>query len=379
MSRPPKFSWWEKEGLIRPADFAVVGAGITGLSAAYFLKLQAKQARVLVLEKGSRPEGATVRSAGFACFGSAGELLADVKTMGEAEAYGLAGQRYLGLTLLREIHGDSALEYEPCGGFEVFFAEEKEQAEEIRQKLEEVNQKLNEYGNFSGAVFEEPGRHETETLGFANLHMVIKNKFEGGLHPQKLWNSLLAKCLELGVEYRSGVEVKQIESGRLMGIDYEMPCRKILVANNAFAHAWLPDEVQAARAQVWVSELLKKPFPEGTFHHCEGYNYFRGYAGRLILGGGRHIAPEAETTFSTENSESIEKYLKEELLPRLFRNNPPKMVESWAGTMGIGLSKKPRIAEWKPGVWTAIRMGGMGIALGTLAGKMGAELMLEDN
>jgi glycine/D-amino acid oxidase-like deaminating enzyme len=46
--------------------------------------------------------------------------------------------------------------------------------------------------------------------------------------------------------------------------------------------------------------------------------------------------------------------------------------------MGIGISKKPRIGLWKPGVWTAIRMGGMGIALGTLAGKMGADLMVEN-
>ena len=378
MNVQPKFSWWEKEGLNRPADFAVVGAGITGLSAAYFLKMHNPKARVLVLEKGARPEGATVRSAGFACFGSASELLLDVETMGADEAFALAGQRYRGLQMLREIHGDMALEYEACGGFEVFFGDEKGKAEEIRDQLEHVNRQLNERGEIDGVVFSELERHETEALGFKDLHMAIKNKFEGGLQPQKLWNSLLVKCLGLGVEYRSGVEVKQVESGRLLGLDFELPCRKILVANNAFAHAWLPEQVKAARAQVWVSEVLARPFAEGTFHHKDGYNYFRGHAGRLILGGGRHIALEEETTFSTENSEQIKQYLMGELLPKLFRNNPPKMVESWAGTMGIGISKKPRIGLWKPGVWTAIRMGGMGIALGTLAGKMGADLMVEN-
>lgn len=377
MNLPPKFSWWEKEGLNSPTDFAVVGAGITGLSAAYFIKRHAPKARVLVLEKGGRPEGATVRSAGFACFGSASELLADVKSMGESEAIDLACSRYNGLTLLREIHGDLALEYDACGGFEVFFNEEKEKAKEVLDQLEPINRQLKERGEFAGEVFIELKGHEIEGLGFKNLYSVVKNKFEGGLHPQKLWNSLLAKCLGLGIEYRSGVEVKQVESGRLVGLGFELPCEKILVANNAFAQAWLPEEVQAARAQVWVSEVLAAPFPRGTFHHQEGYNYFRGHAGRLILGGGRHIALEEESTFSTENSEQIKQYLMGELLPKLFRNNPPKMVESWAGTMGIGISKKPRIDLWKPGVWTAIRMGGMGLALGTLAGKMGAELMIE--
>lgn len=372
----PNLSWWEREGLNRHADFGIVGGGITGLSAAYFLKTRVPTARVVVLEKGARPEGATVRSAGFACFGSISELVSDVRSMGEAEAYTLAGERFKGLSLLREIHGDEALEFQACGGIEVFFKEDKENGVELLAQLETVNRNLKDISGIPGTVFREMNTSELSRLNFNQLELGIINGLEGALHPQKLWNSLLGKCLALGIEYRAGIEVHHIDSGILAGNDFSLPCGQILIANNAFAQRWFPDEIKPARAQVWMSEPLSHPFPPGTFHHHEGFNYFRGHGGRLLLGGGRHIHPEAETTFSTETTEEIEQYLIEDILPRLFNGQPPKMVLNWAGTMGIGNTKQPKYGEWKPGVWTAVRMGGMGIALGTKAGQQGALHML---
>lgn len=369
-------SWWEREGLNRHADFGIVGGGITGLSAAYFLKTMVPSARVVVIEKGARPEGATVRSAGFACFGSISELVSDVRSMGELKAYSLAGERYKGLSLLRAIHGDVALEFHACGGIEVFFTEDKYQGDELLDQLEKVNQKLNDISGIPGTVFRNMSKIETSQLNFRHLELAILNGLEGALHPQKLWNSLLGKCLALGVEYRAGFEVNHIDSGILAGIDFSLPCGQILIANNAFAQRWFPEEIMPARAQVWMSEPLTHPFPLGTFHHHEGFNYFRGHGGRLLLGGGRHIHPEAETTFSTETTEEIERYLLGKILPRLFNDQPPKMELSWAGTMGIGGTKEPKYGEWKSGVWTAVRMGGMGIALGTKAGQQGALHML---
>lgn len=73
-----KLSYWEQKSLIGNPDVAVIGAGITGLNAAIRLKQLDPALDVLVLERGALPEGASTRNAGFACFGSPSELLADL-------------------------------------------------------------------------------------------------------------------------------------------------------------------------------------------------------------------------------------------------------------------------------------------------------------
>ena len=76
-------SWWEKDTLARPYNLIVVGSGITGLSSALFFKRSRPGARVLVVDRGFWPTGATARNAGFACFGSAGELFDDLAAESE--------------------------------------------------------------------------------------------------------------------------------------------------------------------------------------------------------------------------------------------------------------------------------------------------------
>ena len=87
-------SWWELDALSNTRDLIIVGAGITGLSTALFYKRRFPKHDVLLLERGFWPAGATTRNAGFACFGSAGELLDDLQQgQDEVEAgIKLAGQ-----------------------------------------------------------------------------------------------------------------------------------------------------------------------------------------------------------------------------------------------------------------------------------------------
>src|SRR5699024_10665891 len=113
-------SFWERETLSRPCDLVIVGAGIVGLSSALFYKRQYPGQEVVVLEKGCLPGGAGTRNAGFACFGSVTELLADMENEPEEHIKRLIHRRYLGLQLLRKTLGDRAIGFEPCGGYEFF-------------------------------------------------------------------------------------------------------------------------------------------------------------------------------------------------------------------------------------------------------------------
>ena len=75
-----KYSYWELREWFSDIDFTVFGSGIVGLNCAMELKKKHPKARVLLLEKGMLPQGASTKNAGFACFGSLSELIDDLNT-----------------------------------------------------------------------------------------------------------------------------------------------------------------------------------------------------------------------------------------------------------------------------------------------------------
>ena len=62
---------------------------------------------------------------GFACFGSAGECMDDLKTLGDEALAELVRERALGLRALIEMLGESALGLQWSGGWELFRQEEQ--------------------------------------------------------------------------------------------------------------------------------------------------------------------------------------------------------------------------------------------------------------
>ena len=76
-------SYWEIKSWFTNIDYTIVGSGIVGLSCALHLKERFPKAKILVLEKGTLPQGASTKNAGFACFGSLSEILDDLITHSE--------------------------------------------------------------------------------------------------------------------------------------------------------------------------------------------------------------------------------------------------------------------------------------------------------
>src|SRR5437764_1278060 len=105
-------SFWERESLL-DYDCIVIGSGIVGLSTAISLKEINPSLRVMILERGILPGGASTRNAGFACFGSPTELLADIELDGADAMTALVEKRFLGLGKLRKRLGDKEIGYEP--------------------------------------------------------------------------------------------------------------------------------------------------------------------------------------------------------------------------------------------------------------------------
>ena len=136
-------SFWEQKNFLN-YDLIVVGAGFTGLSAAINFKKKHKKAKVLVIDRGVFPSGASTKNAGFACFGSLTEILDDFWSMTPDEVLQLVEKRYTGLTQIRKQFGDQALRYQHRNGYEILGEEQLEaldQLDDINQMLKKIFKK----------------------------------------------------------------------------------------------------------------------------------------------------------------------------------------------------------------------------------------------
>jgi glycine/D-amino acid oxidase-like deaminating enzyme len=148
-----------------------------------------------------------------------------------------------------------------------------------------------------------------------------------------------------------------------------------LICTNGFAQQFIPNrDVLPARAQVLVTTPIEDLKVKGTFHYQQGYYYFRNVEDRILLGGGRNLNFEAETTTQLETSKEIMTALETLLSTVILPNQSYSIEYQWAGIMGVGQTKAPIIEKIDDKIGIGVRMGGMGVAIGTLVGKELAEL-----
>ena len=372
-------SYWELKNFLT-YDLIVVGAGFTGLSAGIHFKKEYPKAKVLILERGNFPTGASTKNAGFACFGSLTEILDDFWSMSPDEVVELVERRYHGLKQIKKHFGEKALRYQHRNGYEILDQDSLKAVEQI----EEINHLLKKV--FKKEVFslvKNPLK-----FGFSDqVKAVIKNRFEGELDPAAYLNSLWEKAGSLGIKILTGISVEEIdqESGSLKAIGsigqehLEFRARKIAVCTNAFTKKlWKDCPMEPGRGLILLSKPLGFDLPwKGAFHMDKGYVYFREVDGRLLLGGARNKDIKGENTTEFGVNQAIRSHLdrlaKEVILP--YRELEWDM--EWTGIMAFGPKKSPIIQQIGPTTAVAVRLGGMGVAIGWQVGKELSELLSE--
>src|SRR3984885_6446888 len=110
---------WEKESFFNHQDIIIVGSGFVGLWSAYFLKRKRPKLKILIIDRGIIPTGASTRNAGFACFGSVTELIADGEKMGEDAMLELVEMRYRGIKRIAKLFSSKQIGFERFGGYEL--------------------------------------------------------------------------------------------------------------------------------------------------------------------------------------------------------------------------------------------------------------------
>ena len=382
------FSFWEKNSFIKAPDVIIVGSGIVGLNAGIALKKKSPALHVLIIDGGMLPYGASTRNAGFACFGSPSELMGDLQKSSWEDVLTLLEKRWKGLLALRNLLGDRGIHYEPLGGYEVFREGDETLYEQCMDFLPELNQRLRD---ITGKIetYRSAGSLIGE-FGFQGINHLIRNEYEGQLDTGEMMRALLNKAKESGVEILHGARISAIEDGAesasvtlhnpmSTGTDdrkFRLEGKRILICLNGFAGKFLPGlDIQPARAQVLITRPILGLKVKGTFHLDHGYYYFRNVGTRLLLGGGRNLNFDGETTETFGITRQIQQHLERLLKSFILPKHSFEIDMRWSGIMGIGENKRPIVQQAGQRIFCAVRMGGMGVAIGAVVGSEAAELL----
>jgi gamma-glutamylputrescine oxidase len=367
-------SYWELDTYFKKNDFVIIGSGIVGLSTAFHLKQKYPKAKILILEKGRLPEGASTKNAGFACFGSVSEILDYLKYNPAEDVYRLIERRFEGLKKLRSLISDKEMNFNQHGGYELFRKGDEELMANSIEKLEEINQ-------FLFPIFgKNPFQKSEKDFGFGEIMGMIETEFEGHIHTGMMMRKFVELVISNGISILNNVEVTDLEemnSGVEIELNSEFPfkSKKVFLCTNAFTKKLYDLDVVPARAQVLITKPIENLPIKGCFHMDEGFYYFRNVGKRILFGGGRNLDFEGETTMefgtSSHIQQSLEIYLKEIILP----NQKVEIEHRWSGIMGMGSQRNPIVKQLSEHIYCGVRLTGTGIAIGSLVGEELANLL----
>lgn len=373
-------SIWEKEILYAPVDILIAGSGLMGLWTAYEIKKRRPGLSVQIIDRGNIPTGASTRNAGFACFGSATELISDKANTGNDLMLEVVNNRYKGIQKTRTVLGDESIEFEPCGGYEAIQSNYTEYAF-LQEHIDTLNKDLQSITGLPQTFTVDNASLQTQ--GLTGFDALVYSPLEGALHSGKLVNSLTALVQQMGVTIRMHTELlyweqlaTQINAHTPGGV---IPCQQLIIATNGFTQNLLPDlHVKPGRGQVVVTKPIPGLRLHGTFHFDEGFYYWRHLGNRVLLGGGRNMAFEEEQTCELQTTGTIQNglhhFLRQHILQPYGIINIEEAIDySWAGIMAFTENKLPQVSTVAPNVYAAIACNGMGVALSSVIAEQVAD------
>ena len=373
-------SFWEKTQLLN-YDLIVLGGGISGMFCALEYRKLNPKASIAILERGLFSNGASTKNAGFACFGSLTELISDSKHMDNKSLSKIIQMRIDGLFLLRETLGDKNIDLQWKGGYELFFDKEPKALNQI----DHFNDLLKSI--FKKNVFNW-NNTRIKQFGFAEdrVKHIIENPFEGQIDTGMMIRSLRSKVNQKDISFFSNLTLTGFETNEnknqlslsLKNKDFNLHCEKLAVCNNAFATQLFPSlEIFPGRGLVILTEPISNLKLEGSFHYQEGFYYFRNIKNRILLGGGRSLDLKTENTSSFGINPKIKSQLIDDLQNFIYPKQKVSLSMEWSGIMAFGKDKIPLIKKYQNNIALGVKLGGMGVAIGSQVGKKLAILLTD--
>jgi gamma-glutamylputrescine oxidase len=339
------------------ADLAIVGAGVTGCSAA--LHLAQAGLRVRVHDARGIAGGASGRNGGFASRGGAARYDVARETYGVERAVSYWRWTEEALGRMAELGGDALRR---TGSYRL--AADEDDREAIRLEYEA----LREDGFEVEWLDDVPGGAAGRFQG------AISTPGDCSLQPARFVRRLAALAAAAGAEIREHDRVEDVEA---------LDADRVLVATDGYGHGLVPELaglIWPTRGQVIASEPLGRILYDRPHAARRSFDYWQQLPdGRIVLGGFRDVAIVDELTDVEETTPTIQSSL-ESFLHELA-GEPVPVTHRWAGIFGLTQDMLPLVGS-VPGrdgrVWVAAGYSGHGNVLGFACGRLVADALLGD-
>lgn len=364
-------------------EFAVIGAGFTGLSAA--LHLARSGARVTVLDMHQPGWGASGRNGGFCCLGGAKASAASlIRRFGEADLRRFRQAEISAIDLVRSLieSHDLSVDAHSQGG-ELLLAHHPSAMAQMRAEAAGPH----EYAAPSQIVEREDLRARGMWAEGCYGGAILPLGF--ALNPRKYVLGLADAAGKAGVTIHADSPVQEISrdgTGYLLTTPRgQLRARHLLLATNGYSSENLPDWMRARYLPVQSSVLVTRPLT-GDEIAAQGWSTdFMAYDSRQLLHYFR-LMPDRRFLFGMRGGIAW-RHAAHERIRRLIRRDFRTMFPAWAdvetpwfwsGLANLTRNLTPyvgRVGDW-PNAHAAFGYHGNGVAMGTWCGAQMARLAL---
>lgn len=368
-------SFWlnekSQEKSLRKCDLAVIGAGLTGASTAYFARRLKPDLDIIVVDGGRVAGGASGRNAGFVLRGISRYYDNCIKQYGRAKARQIYQFGEENQALVKEFMAGHGVSLDYVGNGSYILASSIEELEELLASAE-----LMKEDGFALKFH----RQDPLDRGF---YGAIENTDDFGINPVKLVKALLAASEAQVFEQETVLHLECDGRVNLYTSSGEIEAEAVVLANNAFMPLLLKEllpHIKPVRGQMLATAPLRKRLLDRVCYANYGFEYFRQLQDlRLLVGGSRqHFAKEEEgwgEMITAPLQEVLEHYIKE-----YFPEAAGVPIEyRWSGTMAFTNDGLPLLGRWlgedAEGVYLAGACNGHGLGLAMTLGRLVTEII----
>ncbi len=342
-------SYWLDQGQVQEVaqfDVCIVGAGIAGASAAYWLAKEDPTLKICVVEKGCVAAGASGRNAGFITCGSVEHFHRLCEFVGKQQAHEIWSFSEENLRLLKqEIIKDQGcrLNFEERGSFSLASTDEEYRG--LKQTAE-IMEELAISVDLIDAVGIQHRLGATEFVGG------IKYCDDASVDPVKLVNKIFEEASQLCerlvlLDNNEVFEITEDQSSQVLRTrKCTIHCDLVVLATNAYSKQLFPyfeDKIYPTRGQILITEPVA-PFMEGPCYANFVLDYFRQLpSGEVIIGGFRQLQKDSEIGYDDQISDVIQQALQEFLNKHVPAVKGKNITHRWAGIMGFSADGQPMI------------------------------------